>query len=123
MDKKERILIVEDDEMLLVTLKMVFEMHGFEVSAAENGQIALEQLQAASYDYVLSDFNMPIMDGMTLLKKMKKTIHPFPVVVIFTGHSSYPFEEFIHNGAVAAFNKPVDVNKIILTLRKHRKIL
>ena len=66
------LLVVEDDPAMLVAFKDVLEGAGFHVITAQNGQVALEQLEAIKPDLILSDISMPIMDGYQLFEAVRE---------------------------------------------------
>jgi len=72
MSNKKKILIVEDEEPLKLTLKKKFKNEGFSVLEATNGEDGLKLTQEKKPDLILLDIVMPVMDGMTMLKKLRK---------------------------------------------------
>src|SRR6266404_8503437 len=81
---QKKIIIVEDEKVLADALEMKFTHEKFAVLKAENGQIGLEMIQANKPDVVLLDLMMPVMDGKTMLHKLRE-ISEFkylPVVVL-----------------------------------------
>lgn len=70
-DKKIQILLVEDDTFLASIYKTKFEMEGFQVTVAENGEAGLEAARKKIPDLMLLDILLPKMDGFTVLKKIK----------------------------------------------------
>jgi DNA-binding NtrC family response regulator len=82
-----RILLVEDEPNMVRTLSRILERAGYEVATAGNGREALEQLDGNPFDVLITDLNMPVMDGMTLLR----AIHEMPgrpAVVVLTGYGT-----------------------------------
>lgn len=69
---KNKILIVEDELELLEVLAQKFEMEKFEVTKAANGEIGLEQALQKHPDLILLDIIMPVMDGVTMLKRLRQ---------------------------------------------------
>lgn len=71
-EPKKRILVVDDDSMILEQSVEVFDMLGYEVILAENGKQALDKIMSGEkYDAVVTDFNMPEMNGLDLLKNIR----------------------------------------------------
>ncbi len=68
----KRLLIVEDEPDLREALKTTFELEGFAVDTAENGEVGLAKALEAKPDLILLDVVMPIMDGIAMLKKLKE---------------------------------------------------
>jgi len=81
------VLVVEDDQNLREALCNTLMSGGRKVIAAENGEEALQFLQSESVDMILSDIQMDVMDGHTLLKRVKKIRPDLPIVMI-TAHGA-----------------------------------
>ncbi|MDP2684260.1 MAG: response regulator [bacterium] len=71
-ENKKTILIVEDEKVLSIALKESFKKNGFLVLTAENGQEGLDLALKEHPDYIMIDILMPIMDGLTMLKKIRE---------------------------------------------------
>ena len=70
--KGGRVLVVEDNEINRLVATLFLSELGVEVETAENGQIALEKIYSQPYDLVLMDMQMPVMDGVTATKELRK---------------------------------------------------
>jgi len=106
------ILLVDDEERFLATTKTLLEKRGYQVETALNGMDALEKIGKLSIHLVILDVKMPIMDGLTTLKKIK---HDFPLieVIMLTGHATIENAvEGVRLGAADYLTKPVDVDDI-----------
>lgn len=68
-DKKTRVLAAEDDKVTLMILVNLLDHYGFTCDTAVNGLEAWDKIQKNDYDLIISDWNMPLMDGNQLLKK------------------------------------------------------
>lgn len=81
---KKKVLIVEDEKLLADALETKFAHEDFEVFKAENGQIGLDTAQAKKPDVILLDLMMPVMDGKTMLHKLREIpeFKYLPVVVL-----------------------------------------
>lgn len=82
-----RMLLVEDEPNMVRTLAKILERKGYIVDAAGSGAEALDRLSGASYDIVITDLNMPVMDGMQLLREMRER-HLSPAIIVLTGHGT-----------------------------------
>lgn len=98
---KKTILIVEDDGILLEALENKFMHEGFDVLSAKNGLEGLNILSDKKIDLILLDIVMPIMDGLTMLKKLRETkLERQPEVIMLTNLSGADsMSEAIANGS------------------------
>lgn len=102
-----RILIVDDDTDLLDTLTRRFKFKGYDVSRAGNGHEALAYLENHPVDIVISDIQMPEMDGLILLKRIKRE-YPMLHVIMMTGYvSQSSILECMRHGADICLFKPM----------------
>jgi DNA-binding NtrC family response regulator len=116
MDDKRRILVVDDQETMRSLLKDMLEVIGYEVTLAEGGEQALGLVQSQDFDLVLTDLNMPGMDGTALLRAIKTTKAEMPVVII-TGYGTFHTEKRVmREGANGYISKPCTLAKIGNTL-------
>ncbi len=105
------ILVVDDSMPMRAVIKKVIKASGFnvgELHEACDGKQALEILDGHWLDLVLTDYNMPGMDGLEFLKQMKTndSMNEIPVVMITTEGSGQRVEEFMRHGAAAYIKKP-----------------
>ncbi len=116
MDKRRKVLVVDDQESMRILLQDLLEAIGYGVALAGGGQQALQLLSSDSFDLVLSDLNMPGMDGTALLKEIKKRYPELPVVII-TGYGTFHTEKRVmREGASGYISKPCTLAKIEKTL-------
>ena len=103
-----RILVTDDEEGIRSFLAEALERDGHEVEQAENGAVALGLLQRRSFDVVLTDLQMPEMDGMALLTRVRDE-QPETEVIVLTAHGSVSSAvEAMRKGAYDFLEKPVD---------------
>ena len=96
----KKILIVEDEEMLLKILSKKLQINGFGVDLARDGKEALDKLNYFKPDLILLDIVMPVMDGITFLKKIKDTEYKnVPIIILTNLNEGKNVEEAIENGA------------------------
>ncbi len=107
------LLIVEDDGDLRAAIQFGFEQLGCLVSTASNGESALEILGHRNFDIILSDINMPVKNGVELLKEIRKKDSEIKIVMM-SGGSVYTSEELILLGADAVVSKPLPTFQSIL---------
>jgi DNA-binding NtrC family response regulator len=112
-----KILVIDDERAIRNTLKEVLEYEKHEVDLAEDGPSGLEMFNANSYDIVLCDIKMAKMDGIEVLQKMYETSSDVPVVMI-SGHGNIDTAvEAIKKGAFDFLEKPLDLNRLLITIR------
>jgi len=112
-----KILVIDDERAIRNTLKEVLEYEKHEVDLAEDGPSGLEIFNANSYDIVLCDIKMAKMDGIEVLQKIYETSPEIPVVMI-SGHGNIDTAvEAIKKGAFDFLEKPLDLNRLLITIR------
>src|SRR4051812_24228897 len=95
---KNRILIVDDDQSIRVTVAMVLASKGYEVSTAENGFDALLQMKSRVPELVVSDLNMPQMSGFEFLSVIRRR---FPQILVVAMSGAYEAADAIPGGVIA----------------------
>ncbi len=76
-----KILIAEDDPLVMEMLVDLFEGAGFNVVECENGKLALEEFKSGQFDFVCTDYNMPEMNGLELIKAIRKINSSVPIAM------------------------------------------
>lgn len=112
-----RILVIDDERSIRNTLKEILEYESYEVDTAEDGFEGLELLAQKKYDVAICDIKMPKMDGIEVLDKI---VHSFPdtPVVMISGHGDIDTAVgSIKKGAFDFIQKPLDLNRILITIR------
>jgi len=117
-DEPIRVMIVDDEIEFLESLKPVFQRRKFAVTTAVSGKEALESLRGALVDVVVLDVKMPGMDGLEVLRHIKKDF-PSVDVVLLSGHPSVEAAvEGVRLGAREYLKKPPDIDGLADTIRK-----
>lgn len=112
-----KLLIIDDEKSIRNTLKEILEFEGHEVELAADGVEGLEKATSDNYDVIFSDIKMPNMDGMELLDKLGES-NVDSAVIMISGHGSIDSAvECIKKGAFDFIQKPLDLNRILITLR------
>jgi len=112
-----KILVIDDERAIRNTLKDVLEYEKHEVDLAEDGPKGLELFAANSYDIVLCDIKMAKMDGIEVLSKITEASRDIPVIMI-SGHGNIDTAvEAIKKGAYDFLEKPLDLNRLLITIR------
>jgi PAS domain S-box-containing protein len=108
-----RVLVVDDGPENRELLSLVLTEQGLWVDEAENGQVALDKLAAGSYDLVLMDMQMPVMDGYAATRELRRRGLSLPVVAL-TAHAMKGYEEeVLQAGCTAYLTKPVDIDILL----------
>jgi DNA-binding NtrC family response regulator len=112
-----RVLVADDDEMFLEILAETVEEAGAAVELAPDGLAAIEQLSAADFDILISDLNMPRMDGLTLLRQVR-ALYPHILSILITGFGSLESAiQALRLGAYDYIQKPFMVEQVAVTIR------
>ena len=112
-----KILLIDDEAAIRSALKEILEYESFEVKEAEDGANALKTLEKEEFDLIFCDIKMPRMDGMEVLDKIKEKGIDAPVVMM-TGHGTVETAvEALKKGAYDFIQKPLDLNRILVTVR------
>lgn len=115
-----KILIIDDERAIRRALREILEFEQFEVDEAENGKQGLDKALAQSYDVIFCDIKMPELDGMEVLEGITKANIDVPVIMI-SGHGNIETAvQAIRNGAFDFIEKPLDLNRILVTIRNAR---
>ena len=117
-----RILLVDDEPLVLLALGRLLRNRGFEVLTAEDGRGAMDLLERERVDLVLSDVCMPNMDGPALLHAMKAHTPPIDCpVIMLTGYGENSDHVLLALGAVAVVGKPVASAELLTVLERFRR--
>jgi DNA-binding NtrC family response regulator len=110
---KIRVLLVDDEEEFVETLAQRLEVREFDVTTALNGADALERLAHEEIDLVILDLQMPGVDGIAVLRKIKE-LKPLIEVIMLTGHATV--ETAIEGMKLGAFDfliKPTETEELV----------
>ncbi|KPK85268.1 MAG: Fis family transcriptional regulator [Bacteroides sp. SM23_62_1] len=112
-----KILVIDDEKSIRITLKDILEHEGLEVDLASNGPEGIEMFSNTNYDVILCDIKMPDMDGLEVLEKIQAISRDVPVIMI-SGHGTIDTAvEAIKKGAFDFVEKPPDLNRLLITIR------
>lgn len=113
-----RVLVIDDDEFVLELLDEFLTDSGYNVSTADSGEAALEQIKSASPDVALVDFKLPGIDGLETIRRISK-ISPDTVTIIMTGFPTLDSSIMaIRLGASDYILKPFKLDEVSLSLQK-----
>lgn len=112
------ILVIDDESNMRHMLQALLAKQGYKVDAVGNGAEGLEQMQRTSYDFILCDLKMPVMDGMTFLEQARKA-HGTATIIMMSAYGTIDLAiETVKKGAYDYISKPFKLDEILLVLRK-----
>jgi DNA-binding NtrC family response regulator len=116
-----KILIIDDERAIRRALKEILEFEGYHVEEAENGKEGVEKATNALFDIIFCDIKMPLMDGIEVLDALMKENSETPVVMI-SGHGTVETAvQALKKGAFDFIEKPLDLNRILVTIRNAKE--
>jgi len=115
--EKKRVLVVDDDKVLLKSFKEVLELEGYLVDTAMTGREAIEKSEANFYNLTLIDIRLADMEGTELLTRIRETT-PKMVKIMITGYPSLESaKDSVNKGADGYLIKPVDMTELLNMIR------
>ena len=110
---QQHILIVDDEPMITHAFRRYFEAHGYRVTTKSDGQEALEAAETDPIDGVVTDFHMPKMNGVELLRRLRERSPSLPAVIV----SSCLAEFRNPGGRTVVLSKPAQMESIVKALQ------
>ena len=112
-----KILVIDDEKSIRRSLREILEFEKYQVDEAEDGLMGFTKITSEQYDLVLCDVKMPKLDGLELLQKLANEHNEVPLVMM-SGHGNIETAvEAVKKGAYDFLTKPVDLNRLLVTLR------
>jgi two-component system response regulator HydG len=125
MSAQPSILVIDDEQSILETLRILLKNENFEVTTAQGGKAGLEQLRAAAPDIILTDVKMPGVSGIDILQSAKDQ-DPETPVILMTAHSSLQTAiQAVNEGAFYYIQKPFSNDDMVAICRRaaeHRRL-
>lgn len=119
-----KILVVDDDQIALTILENVLVDAGHEVELAENGRQALEMLQQDDFPLLISDWEMPEMNGLELCREIRSDTSRYTYIILLTSHNSQDSViEGLSAGADDFLSKPFDPDELLVRIRVGERVL
>lgn len=115
---KEKILLVEDEKELSNAIATILSLNGYDITKEFNGKDALENTKKNQYDLIIMDVMMPIMDGITALKEMKKIGIQTPVILLTAKSATDDKVTGLDSGAEDYLTKPFETKELLARIRK-----
>jgi CheY-like chemotaxis protein len=115
-----KILVAEDNSANRELIREILEVQGYEVLEAANGLEALEQIEEQVPDLVLMDIQMPLLDGLEAVHKLRKTARfsKLPVIALTAYAMSGDEEKALNAGFDGYLSKPMDVKQLLAYLQQ-----
>ncbi len=110
---KYTILVVDDSKMIRSIHKDMLTEGGYNVVTAENGYEALEMFHKEKFDLVLTDLNMPKMDGYLLTQELRKLNQDVPIIIATTESQAHDIDKGVEVGADIFMVKPLKEDELI----------
>lgn len=118
MSRGGRILIVDDEPLLVKAARRLLELQGYEAHGAQGGAAALELIEQHRFHLVLCDVRMPDVDGPAVLQALRSRGHRTPLVFL-TGYGDHSDAELRALGAVGVYGKPLVAQKLFDVIEMH----
>lgn len=116
--RNKKILVVDDEENARMALSKILAFDGFEVASASNGVEALNFLRSKDVGLIITDLNMPEMDGLTFLRELNRS-HPNSNVIMITAYGEVEsYLEAMTLGAFEYINKPLKYDELKKVIHK-----
>ena len=113
-----KVLLVDDEPEFLEPMSARLALRSIACSTAQSGEEALRLLNQESFDCAVVDVRMPTMDGLELLRRIRKSFYDLPVVLL-TGHASVELGvQGMELGAFEYLMKPVELDELLDTIRR-----
>jgi len=112
-----KILLIDDEKSIRRSLREILEFEKYQVEEAEDGLMGLTKITSEQFDVVLCDVKMPKLDGLELLQKLAAAENETPLIMM-SGHGNIETAvDAVKKGAYDFLTKPVDLNRLLVTLR------
>jgi two-component system, chemotaxis family, chemotaxis protein CheY len=115
-----KILAVDDSASMRGMVAFTLRSAGYEVAEAENGQLALDTASASRFDLVLADVNMPVMDGISMVRELRTRAEykGVPILMLTTESNTDKKMEGKAAGATGWLVKPFDPEQLLATVKR-----
>jgi DNA-binding NtrC family response regulator len=113
-----KILVVDDEDIVLESCQAVFELEGFEAILVPSADKALEAVKNDDFDILLIDVKMPKKDGMYLMRKIKEKCPNIPIIIMSGYYTTETIEEAFKMGAATFITKPFEPDELVKIVRQ-----
>ena len=119
MNSDKKILIVEDDELMIKILKFILNKEGYQLSIIKDGLSAIEQIPAINPDMVITDLLLPYKSGLEVIRFVKENFEKTPIIVLSSlGEEEHSVSEAFKLGADDFIAKPFNPNELVLRVKR-----
>jgi YesN/AraC family two-component response regulator len=117
MNKQISVIIVDDEEAIIDTVKTALSLNGYHCETAMSGTSALELINKTPFDIMITDIKMPSMNGLELTRKVKELKPDMKVIVMSGFFGNFPYDEAIAMGASDFLEKPFSLRDLIKKIK------
>lgn len=114
-----RILIIDDSEHLRTMLAVTLKFKSYQVTDAENGLAGLQAALAGTFDLILCDIDMPVMNGLEFVRRFRAEVSPATPILMLTAEDSDLTVRAISAGATAVLCKPFEPIGLLREIERH----
>ena len=119
MNSNKKILIIEDDELIIKLLKFILEKEGYRLNIIKDGLSAIEQIHVINPDMIITDILLPYKSGLEVICFVKEKFNKTPIIVLSSlGEEEHSVSEAFTLGADDFIAKPFNPNELILRVKR-----
>lgn len=114
----KKVLVVDDNELLVDAIMMILEKAGYITKGVTSGSKAIEEMEKNRYDLLITDIEMPVMNGFKVIKRCEETHKGLPVIIITADRNMYnlQIEKALKKNVISCISKPFNVWEFIETV-------
>ncbi|MEQ8584187.1 MAG: response regulator [Marinoscillum sp.] len=116
----KKILVAEDSSVIQNLTKKILSLQNYEISAVKDGRKVIDKLESETFDLILMDIHMPVMDGMECareIRKMKNKNADVPIIAITGNANNYSLDDFKEAGINGYLPKPLNYDTLVETVK------
>lgn len=118
MQKMITVLAVDDDPNMQRLIQLYLDSTRFSVTSVSSGRLALNHLKNAHFDLLISDIQMPQMDGLDLVQEVRRTHSDLPVIIVSAFGKTTHEQQLLDAGADVILEKPFEQQKLLALINK-----
>ncbi len=119
---KAKVLVVEDNEIARILIEELLKKYSVEFDTVENGLVAINKVKKNRYDLIFMDISMPVMDGETAMKQIKKEFTNIPIIALTAHAFAGEKERLLKAGFDDYISKPISAKDLEKILEKYAKV-